>query len=952
MTRLRLGFSSALLVIGLFQGTASAQSTGTTGSIAGKVVDSSSAVLPGVTVTVSSAALLGVQTSTSDAGGNYRFPALPPGIFKVKYELPGFSTLERDGIRVSLNFTATLNVTLQVAALQESVTVAGDSPVIDATSTRVQQTFSLSEMAEIPNARQMWALIAATPSVTMLRTDVGGSQAGTQGNYTAYGFSTQRQVIMEGINVTYDANLSMFYPDYGSLEEVSVGTISHGAEAANPGVQTQMLTKSGGNKISGEVYQDYGNNSMQSANIPEDILALNIRAGSNEWVLNRNFHASVGGPVTKDKVWWHVAYHNQKSELEQPNFVGSMTGVTYDSIMHNYTGKVTAQLNKRNKLVAYVSRNQLFQRPVPVFTFTSEIGTTADRQNDVTMFKGEWNGTINNNLYLEGRYGGSNLTSSNLAQTDTRNFLVVDSFLGTATGGERKRQYTPQRRQVDATLSYFKDGWGGSHTFKAGGGIQPELRNDGYTQLASGNVRQNMNNAAPVSVVLDVPTALRVGKDAADVNKDDLTTLDRLGVANLYASDQWQSGRATFNLGLRWDRYNAWSPDQVQIAYSFGPLNVPSASFPEQHYFTWNKVVPRIGVTYDLSGDGKTVVKLNYSLFGFNPGISLGGLANKNQLQKTVTYAWSDSLTCARCVAGDGIYQPGEEGNLLASTLANNIQLDPQLKQPTSTQVSLFLERQLTQDLGGRVGFVYFNVKNQVATYQAYRPPSAYTVPFTLADRGADNVAGSSDDRTLTFLGVPNSALASFPTTQVVMGVPNDGTYKSIEITLNKRRSRNWSMTSGFGYTWQHDYPGAFPNTANGPFDEDRRIWSLKANAAYTLPHEILLSAAYRFQAGTNYARTLSVSAPASCACTFTQPNQPVTPFNAFDTDNVSVLDLRVEKALRLASVAKLHVFLDGFNLLNAYAAETTSVATGPTFQRPTAILAPRTAKVGFRVAW
>ncbi|MEO8681135.1 MAG: hypothetical protein ABI665_18945, partial [Vicinamibacterales bacterium] len=552
----------------------------------------------------------------------------------------------------------------------------------------------------------------------------------------------------------------------------------------------------------------------------------------------------------------------------------------------------------------------------------------------------------------EGRYGGSNLTSSNLAQTDTRAFLIVDSFLGTATGGERKRQYTPQRRQIDATVSYFKDGRGGSHTLKAGGGIQPELRNDGYTQLASGNVKQNMNNGLPVSVVLDVPTALRVGKDAADVNKDDLTTLDRLGVAHMYATDQWQVGRTTLNLGLRWDRYNAWSPDQIQLPYSFGPVNLPAASFPEQHYFTWNKVVPRIGVSYDLSGDGKTVVKANYSLFAFNPGISLGGLANKNQLQKTVTYAWADNAACAACIARDGVYQPGEEGNLLASTLSNNIQLSPTLKQPTSTQASLFFERQLTQDLGGRVGFVYFNVRDQVATYQAYRPPSAYTVPFTVVDRGADNVVGTSDDRALTYLGVPNSQLASFPTTQVVTSVPNNGTYKSIEITLNRRRSKNWSAGSGFGYTWQHDFPGGYPNTANGPFDEARRIWSLKANATYNLPFQVLLSAAYRFQAGTNYARTLSVSAPAACACTFTQPNQPVTPFNAFATDDVSVLDLRFEKTLGLSSFAKLHLFVDGFNLLNAYAAETTSVATGPTFQRPTAILAPRTAKVGFRVSW
>ncbi|HYU77457.1 MAG TPA: TonB-dependent receptor [Vicinamibacterales bacterium] len=929
-----------------------AQTTGTTGSITGKVIDASGGVLPGVTVTVSSPSLLGVQTSVTDSGGSYRFPALPPGVFSVTYELAGFRTLKREDIRVSLNFTATLNVSLEVAALQETVTVTGDSPVIDATSTRVQQTFTLKEMSEIPNARQMWSLIAATPSVTMARTDVGGSQAGTQGNYTAYGFNGQRQVVMEGINVTYDASLSAFYPDYGSLEEVSVGTISHGAEAANPGTQTQMLTKSGGNRLSGEVFQDYGNNSMQGANIPDNVLAQGIREHSNEWVISRNFHANGGGPAKKDKIWWHVAYHNQKSAIEQPNFIGSMTGVTYDTFMYNFTGKVTGQLNKSNKLIGYFSRNQLLQRPVPTFTFTSEIGTTADRENLVRVAKVEWNGTLSNNLYAEARFGGVNLYSSNLAQTDTRAFLVVDSALGTATGGERKRQYTPQRRQIEATLSYFKDAWGGSHTFKIGGGALPELRNDGYTQLASGNVRQNMNNGAPVSVVLDVPTAVKVSQQAGNVDKGDLTTLDRLKVYSAYASDQWQVGRLTMNLGLRWDRYHAWSPEQEQHAYSFGPLNVPELTFPEQDYFTWNKVVPRIGGTYDLAGNGKTVVKVNYSLFAFNPGISLGGFANKNQLQKTVTYAWADNRVCPGCIAGDGIYQPGEAGNLLASSLSNSIQIDPNLKQPTSTQATAFLERQLTQDLGGRVGFVYYTVKNQVAQYQAFRPPSAYTVPFTIVDRGADNILGSSDDRNLTYYGIPNALIGTYPTTTVVMSIPNNGTYKSMEVTLSKRRGQNWSLSSGFGYTWIHDYPAGFPNTANGPFDEDRRLYSLKASGTYTLPWNILLSAAYQFQSGANYARTLAVSAPASCACTFTSAGIAVTPYNEFAYDNVSLFDLRVEKTIDLGPVAKLRVFLDGFNLANSYAAEIVSAATGPTFQRPTAILAPRTAKVGFRVSW
>src|SRR6266704_3056883 len=161
----------------------------TTGSINGKVADSSGGVLPGVTVSATSPSSMGVQTSITDSGGLYRFPALPPGSYTVTFELPGFNTLKRENIQISMGFTATVNVELAVASLQETVTVTGDSPVIDTSNTRVQQNFKLEALQEIPNARDLWALLAVTPGVAMTRIDVGGNRAGTQTGYVAYGYS-------------------------------------------------------------------------------------------------------------------------------------------------------------------------------------------------------------------------------------------------------------------------------------------------------------------------------------------------------------------------------------------------------------------------------------------------------------------------------------------------------------------------------------------------------------------------------------------------------------------------------------------------------------------------------------------------------------------------------------------------------------------------------------------
>src|SRR5665213_1316096 len=154
-----------------------------------------------------------------------------------------------------------------------TVTVTGDSPVIDTSNTRVQQNFKLEALQGIPNSRDLWSLLAATPSVTMDRLDVGGDRAGTQSGYTAYGYSCQNRVLVEGINTTEGTSGAGFYVDYGSFEEVFLGTVGQGAEMPTPGVQSQMLGKSGGNKFQGEIYQDYENNSLQSANIPADVLA-------------------------------------------------------------------------------------------------------------------------------------------------------------------------------------------------------------------------------------------------------------------------------------------------------------------------------------------------------------------------------------------------------------------------------------------------------------------------------------------------------------------------------------------------------------------------------------------------------------------------------------------------------------------------------------------------------
>lgn len=962
----------------------------TTGSINGKVADTSGGVLPGVTVSASSPSLMGVQTSVTDTGGNYRFPALPPGTYTVTFELPGFNTLKRENIVIAMGFTANVNAELAVASLQETVTVTGNSPVIDTSSTRVQQNFKLEALQEIPNSRDLWALLAVTPAVTMSRIDVGGNRAGTQTGYTAYGFSGQNRVLVEGINTTEGTAGAGFYVDYGSFEEVFLGTIGQGAEMPTPGVQSQMLGKSGGNKFQGEIYQDYERNSWQAANIPANILARNIKEHSNELQKYRDFNLNVGGPVKQDKLWWYFSYRNQKNSVGQPNFIGPIAGTLFDTKLWNPSGKATYQMNKNNKMIGYYQWGQKIQPnrlPSNTNSYT-DLGTTLKQISGSWIYKGEWNGTISNNAYVEARYGVFGYYFPLLANTDTTLHEIVNAQLAQYFNGDQKEQTDRQRRQATGSMTYFKDGLlGGSHNFKFGGELLLETGWFGYTQAYSGNVRENIGtNGLPSTVILAAPTATQVGS-LGDGPKGNLLSVAKLNTVDAFLSDQYTVGRATFNLGVRFDHYDAFTPEQTQLAYSYGPLNVTNASFPVQHYVKWNSVVPRVGVSYDLKGDGKTVLKLNWGRYKFNPGVGLASQANPNQDLKTVTYAWTDTKVCPTCIPGDRTYQPGEEGNLTASALSNSITVDPNIKQPGSTQATAYLERQLTEGVGARVGFVYYSVYDQFNTYQPLRPASAYNAPFAFNDIGVDGVSGTVDDKSLTFYGIPSALISgcsatvttvtptcAYPTNSVVTNAQQNGKYKTVEFSVNKRQSHNYSLGAGLGYTWQHDFPVTFAATPNGPFDYDYSSASFKANGIYNAPFGILLSGVYRFQLGSNYARTIGPSATQTACrlpdgttggCTFASQraqggsagttvfaNQTADAYKEFRQDNISVIDLRIEKTVSLGRGAKVRLFGDIYNIANFYAAETITQSTGSAFQIPTAILGPRTGRLGFRFIW
>src|SRR4029453_8232189 len=245
---------------------ATGQTVGTTtGSIVGTVRDTTGAILPRVAITISSSAIMGVRPTSTAADGTYRISALPPGEYRVSFSLNGFRTRE-EGVGLVLGFTATVDVELPLASQREEITGTKPHSDLDRRSTGIAETFSSSQLADLPISRSLGGLLGTTQALQLSTIDVGGGTGFLTGGYNAYGKSNSPRHTIEGIVVTGLFGFG-FPPHYGVFQEVSVLTGAHSAEWGTVGIHTQVVTKSGANRYRAGLYADYENRHWQSSNV-------------------------------------------------------------------------------------------------------------------------------------------------------------------------------------------------------------------------------------------------------------------------------------------------------------------------------------------------------------------------------------------------------------------------------------------------------------------------------------------------------------------------------------------------------------------------------------------------------------------------------------------------------------------------------------------------------------
>ena len=347
---------ASLLVTGVIP--AAAQST--TGTITGRAVDSSGAVLPGVSVSISSPQMIGgARDAVTDSLGTYRFTLVPPGVYQVKFQLASFRALTVDSAVVTANGTLTVNAPLQVESLAESVTVVSTTPTIDLQSTQVGVNWSEQQMEDLPYGRGIRGLARLVPGLSPTQFDVGGNTVGgsTTTGARSYGRTGGELIKFDG--VVWD----QFFGDYNTYDQVQVSAAAKGAESQSPGVTLSFLVKSGSNSFSGAYLLAHQSGAFQDNNVTPELRAQGFDPGNNKFTRYNDISFDLGGPILRDKLWFYGAYGYNYSGLMIPGFVSIASGeqVEYFTRLDNPTLKLTYQISRNNKFEITEQLNRKWQ---------------------------------------------------------------------------------------------------------------------------------------------------------------------------------------------------------------------------------------------------------------------------------------------------------------------------------------------------------------------------------------------------------------------------------------------------------------------------------------------------------------------------------------------------------------------------------------------------------------
>jgi len=959
---MRCGLVVALVgLVALAGSPAAGQGTAT---IIGQVTDQSGAVLPGVTVTATSAALQVPQmTATTNEVGEYRLAPLPIGVYEVAFELASFRPVQRQNVRLTVGFTAKIDVSMGLANVAETVTVAAAAPLVDVTAAPGSTLFTQEALAAIPTGRNgVISLLNLAPGVRSWL-DVGGNLIGENPDVRAFGQSGQVWYTIDGVSTVHldQGGGSGSFWDSSTVEEARVQSLGTDAEFQTRGVQMNGVVKSGGNQFHGSGYWAQNNKSWQNNNISPELAAIGITLG-NAIKSQYDVSGDLGGRIIRNKLWFYGALHKRSLEQEVLNAFKADGSPATDLTSHRWrTGKVSFQASPSNRFIAFQQWGRKFER-----SKTSEVRSydaRSDRDVLTRPSKVEWQGVHGNTLiasFLYGDYLYDSVIGSNTAGLVGRTDVATRRVTGES--GVAGDHQVSSMKQSTGAVTWYKPNWlAGNHEFKAGFDYSTNYKVLGSLGPAKNYYLFTRNGAPFEFLAFNAPSEPKV----------------QANLLGSYVRDSWTVGRrVTLNLGLRYDRQDAFVPDQCRDASNplpGGSVVFPTACFPSVQLNIWNSVAPRLHAAYDLSGNGKTVIKGGWGRYTHMRQLEPDALRVSNVAIRTAVYRWHD-------LNGNNDYDPGEvnldlngpdfvqtvgrlsQGRSLPGAPPSSV-VNPDEKQPKYDELSVSLEHELISNFAVRATGLYSRTFNVLRIQNNLRPYGAYNIPITNRDPGPDGVLGTADDGgLLTYYEFsPALAGAQFEVFMPVNDPSVNESYKSFELAAVKRLANRWQFMASYAAT-KNNVPNCCAyNTSNifgvlqsahevgnlDPNDEINRAdhtweWNGKAMGAYIFPADVQVSANFEHRSGDVFARQVLFTGGNTIPSILLN----VEPLGSQRLPNLNLVTLRAEKTFAVYKTHKLAVRLNVYNALNASTATDEEPRAGEEFLRPAAILPPRIAEL------
>ena len=886
-------------------------------SIAGVVKDSTGAALPGVTVEASSPALIErVRSAITDGAGQYRILDLSPGTYSVTFTLTGFKPVRRAGIILEGNFTAPVNVGLEVGSLEETVTVTGESPIVDVVSNRATTVVNRDMMDAIPTGTRSLQARAYLVPGTMV-TPVGSGQT----SMTIYGSSSADAVVMvDGMRLNLlegQGQFSGIYLNDGMAQEISYDTGAQSAEVAQGGLRVNMIPREGGNQFSGIFFIQGANGPLASDNRSDEVKQFipEPLGLAHTYEINPSF----GGPIKRDKAWFYFTYklQNLKSYTTLPD---RSQGIQENWPNYSYVTRVTWQATSRDKIRFYFDKQMNGQRYEGLGATT-----TLEASHKLWTPSGQtpqlkWMQTTTNRLMLEAgitlydlnfrREPQPGVGPNDLPRFEIATGVSSGTYAGTMDSGSKNYTST-------ASASYIT----GSHSFKTG-------MNYGWGRRLRSWPSPNPADILQLRFNNGVPTQVQVRNTPID------ESIERMNADfGLYAQDAWTIDRLTLNVGGRYDYFNAEvpalsAPASQWVAARDRPAvkNVPN----------WHDWAIRLAAAYDLFGTGKTAVKVNASKYVASAALGFAEAFN-TMTAATETRTWNDADGNRSVLDASGRLQRNEiiGGTANFGQASGTDRPDPELKREYNWEYGATIQHELYPRVSVSGGYHRRTYGNLAVTDNLNLSVDDWT-PFTIT-APSDPRLPDGGGFPITMYTLNTNKVGAATDNLRTFSTANARVYNGVDLNINARIGATAFLLGGITHERsvsttcdQRDNPNSLRFCdSSGPY---RTLFKLVG--AYELPYAIQVSGSFISRPGisvsANYTVTSAIAGrpivgtTAGAAQITVNLIEPGTMF----TDYLNTLDFRLARTFRINKY-RLQGLVDIYNLLNAGTVTTVNTTFG-----------------------